>query len=275
MKHFQNELPESPQKESMFHADVLGLISSTFSSNLSYYRNYQRDDELAELLLGGTMDIIDCTFYTVRKSHGETRKKITDTLSEVWSEGVNGSHLLEEMLDPLKTVGIVEDNSLLLELLREKYTSLVRSPFDRCWLETTKSVAAGLDKCQARTNGCRVESAAGEIGRTEQCSRFYSSWRRSILALEDQEELCNDPKMLSAKIREQCRLLSLLAVPERLEAFLSSRCSPAAGGSGGRRTVRGVIVRILSLLADECFISISRMVNLPPEQYFYLSRLPS
>jgi len=265
---------ESPHQESIFHPHALDLISSEFASNLSYYRNYEQDDELARLFLGHLMDLIDCTFYTARKSRAETRKKIADTLSEFYSPQARESHLMGEIMNPLQAAGIVEENGLILDSLRGKYQSLVRGPFRRCWQETTRSVAADLDECCARNDGCAVRDEGGEVTTREQCSRYFSAWRRSVLALPNREELRSDPAGLAEAIRERCRLLSLLAVPDRLEEFLSPGCWQHPRGGEGERTVRGVIVRILSMLADECFTGINRIMNLPPDQSFYLASPP-
>jgi len=269
----QLPLPSLGDGVPLFNPNSLELLSKDFALNLSYYRNYHDDDRLAKIFLGCALEVVDCTFYTYTKTRDEAKSRIANSFTDCWSDDVYGTHLLENILDPALMEEVIEQNNLLLEVLREKFEGIVKGALPSCWEESSRSIAEGMEKCRSWSGRCEEEHGADGLFRTR-CDRYYSSWSNTMLALENCESLRHDPKRLAAEIGERCRILSLLAIPEGLENFLAGACWQDTEGDRDGRSVRGIIVRILTMLVDECLADLSRMMHLPQNRFFYLARLP-
>ena len=260
--------------ESIFHPDALELLYSEFAANLSYYRNYDRGDALAEILLGLALDIIDCTYFVHTKSAGRTRGGIARCLVEQWPDDAMAEHDPGDIAPPSVPEEVVEQNQMLLEILRDKYNRLVRGPQQKCWKEATLSIDRQMERCRS-WDECLGQKCEGDApAPVETCPDYFSAWKSTMLTLENGGDLAGDPSRLAAAILDQCRVLSLLVLPDRLEQHLSRGSWAERENMPDGRTVRGTIVRLLSMLIDDCLADLSRKMCLPENQYFYLARPP-
>lgn len=253
---------------SIFLSRALELISRDFATNLSYYRNYPPDDPIAELILGFALDLVDRTSYAHFKSEERGRKEITVSMMENFPGDAVGSNILQDLFDPGLVDEIMSQNRLLLEILRERYRSLVRGPFGECWREANRSLDLGSDTCLARKE-CLSRRLDGDgPGGDSACETFYSAWRSTVLALGGREELRHDGPALAGEVRRLCRVLQLLTEPDRLEKYLADDYWRENGSE--RRTVRGVAVRLLTMLVDHCLEDLNRRMGLPSGESFGL-----
>jgi len=260
--------------ESIFHPDALELLYSEFAANLSYYRNYDRGDALAEMLLGLALDIIDCTYFVYTKSIGGTRGGIASCLVEQWSEDTMATHLPGDTALPAVPGEVVEQNQMLLEILRDKYNRLVRGPKQKCWKEATSSIDGQMERCRS-WDECLEQECEGDVAvPVATCPDYFAAWKSTMLTLENGGDLAGDPPRFAAAILDQCRILSLLVLPDRLEQHLSTGSWAEREKMPNGRTVRGTIVRLLSMLIDDCLADLSRKMCLPENQHFYLARPP-
>lgn len=266
--------PGKSSEESIFRPDALELLYSEFAANLSFYRNYDRSDALAEVLLGLALDIIDCTYYVYTKNTGRARGSIADCLVEQCSGDILGTHLLDDVLDPSVTGAVVDQNQMLLEILRDKFNRLIRGPLEKCWMETTLSSKGQMERCRSLKECRGLESEAEAEAPVARCPDYFSAWRSTILSLDNGEDLARDPTRLAAAILDQCRILSLIVLPDRLEQHLSTGDWAHPDRLRNGRTVRGIIVRLLTMLIDDCLDGLSRQMGLPENRRFYLARPP-
>lgn len=245
----------------LFKSETFDLLAGEFATNLSFYRNYTDDDAVAGLFLGCALDIIDCTYYTFAKSLPAEKEKIVESLVAGLRDDIAGTSLLDDMLEPRLVREVVEQHTMLLEALREKYQWLIRGPRAICWHESAGSIATGSVHCRSRNACLARESDKG--GLEQRCESYISSWRGTMLALNGREDLREDPAALAGEIRRRCRVLGLLTNPVGLTDYLEL-CYGGKSSAGEMRTVRGVMARLLTMLIDESLGDLSRRMNLPP-----------
>jgi hypothetical protein len=259
----------STPNELLFRSDTFDLLGGEFAANLSYYRNYTDDDAIAGMFLGCALDIIDCTYYAFAKSLPAHKRMIAGSFVMDLQNDVISTHLPEDISAPCLASGVVEQHRIILDAMQDKYQWLVRGPRHSCWQESSASIAEGRGVCRARTR-CNDE-AANPTGQERRCAKYYASWRSTMLVIDGPEALWSDTAALADKIRSRCRVLALLTTPEGLLEFLDGDYVQKRSGER-MRTVRGVIVRLLTMLVDESLVNLNRKMNLPQEEALYFSR---
>lgn len=252
----------------LFKRDTFNLLAGEFATNLSYYRNYTDDDAIASMFLGCALDIIDCTYYSLAKLVPSSKEKIFSSLAMGWQEDYYSNTLPEDLLDPSPIREIIDHHRMILDAIRAKYQLLVRGPRDICWKESTASIAENRDVCRSQSR-CQDETAA--IALEKRCIDYFKSWRKTMMAPDNLVELQSNTSAIAEAIRCRCRILSLLTIPEGLSEFLSNGYGKHRPEKD-MRTLRGVIVRLLTMLVDESLTSLNRGMNLPPDEALYFSR---
>jgi hypothetical protein len=253
----------------LFRPDTFDLLAGEFARNLSHYRNYTDGDAIAGMFLGCALDIIDCTYYTFAKSFPADKAKFAGSFVMGCQQNHSGAHLDEHMLNPGLDREVVDHHGILLDALREKYQWLIRGPRDSCWNESVASIADKKEVCGAQSR-CHDKGASG-TDLESKCESYFTSWRTTMLAIDGTEVLPGDTDALAEEIERRCRILSLLTTREGLADFLR-RGYGQHKPEEDMRTMRGVIVRLLTMLVDESLANLNQKMNLPPEEALYFTR---
>ena len=242
-----------------FHDDSLELL-------LTYFEPYRRNsrisygvDRIAELFLVRVFDLIRSLAYIRLKTSGEGRQRFVDAFGGSLSGGgPRSAQLLEKVLGVNNLDEQLQEIHLLLGQLRECYFSFVRSPLTECWERSLLSLWRGDSRC-ASYQRCLRDGVSTKAA--ERCEEFYSSWRNTSLSIQQREHLRTNSAALTKEIYDRCQLLEFFTVRPRLEEYLARPCKQSARPHGDKRSVHGLVVRLLTEFSDHCLEELSYLLQ--------------
>ncbi len=254
----------------IFRSNAVDLIVKHLPEDRGRFGTYREDDRIASLFFSVAFELIARTAYTMRKATPEGKMELANSVSEFFPvDDVNVQTMLRAFIDEEKPEETILENYLFLDMLRGKYLSLVRGRDRSCWGKLDEALR-GEDKRCPDSDSCQGESATVE--EIQHCESYQEAWRKTGLAVDvaDLREL--SPRELQLRIHETCPALRLVTDPLEMEAFLSSEVFGRGERDPGGRSVRGLVVRILTDFVEFCLDDLNHHLQLPEaKKYRFLT----
>jgi len=261
------------KKMGIFRHNAVDLIVRHFPENRAAFGAYRSDDQIASLFFSVAFDLIARTAYTLRKATPEGKVELADSVSEFFPvEDVNVQTLLRTFMDEENPEETILENYIFLDMLREKYLSLVRGEKPECWGNIEESISGKRARCPSHDDCHEETGPEKEEGAILRCETYQVAWRKTDLAVECDGPLSDSARELLLLIYEICPALRLITDPLEMEAFLAREVLEIPDGGSDRRSARGVIVRILTDFVEFSLEDLNHRLQMPREKkYRFLS----
>ena len=257
----------------IFRHNAVNLIVRHYPENRAAFGAYRSDDPIASLFFSVAFDLIARTAYTLRKATPEGKVELADSVSEFFPvDDVNVQTLLRTFMDEESPEETMMENYIFLDMLREKYTSLVRGEKPECWENLDEAVRGGKARCPSHDSCHKEAGPQDEEGANLRCEYYQAAWRKTDLAVEGESPSADSARELLLLIYETCPALRLITDQLEMEAFLAREVLQARDGVSDKRSVRGVIVRILTDFIEFSLEDLNHRLQMPKgKKYRFLS----
>lgn len=252
------------RRTDIFRPDALDLFASEHPVNERFFPAANVEDRIAWFFDGPAFDLISRAAHAARKTAPGSTKELFGGAEFFFAfDNVDAQALLRKFIDEESPLETVDDDRLLLDMLRDVYCTTIRGADPRCWSSLDRAIEEGDAGC-AESADCLGENGGAGKSRLR-CESFHVNWRRTSLALGNGCLGNSSSREVRGGLFRAAPVLELVADPESLEDYIKRELCEDAG-KDRRRSPRGLAVRLLTLFMDFALDELNERLQLPSEK---------